>query len=54
VSVPANAPQGTPLSAAAALDASGGVVAQVARDVGVARTTLSSRMDALGLRDPKR
>ncbi|HEX8793597.1 MAG TPA: sigma 54-interacting transcriptional regulator [Polyangiaceae bacterium] len=37
-----------------ALDASGGVVAQVARDIGIARTTLSSRMDALGLRDPKR
>jgi DNA-binding NtrC family response regulator len=37
-----------------ALDASGGVVAQVARDVGIARTTLSSRMDALGLREPKR
>jgi len=37
-----------------ALEASGGVVAQVARDIGIARTTLSSRMDALGLRPPKR
>ncbi|HUP09243.1 MAG TPA: sigma 54-interacting transcriptional regulator, partial [Caldimonas sp.] len=37
-----------------ALDASGGVVAQVARDIGIARTTLSSRMDVLGLREPKR
>jgi hypothetical protein len=37
-----------------ALDASGGVVAQVGRDIGIERTTLSSRMDGLGLREPKR
>ena len=33
-----------------ALAQSGGVVAQAARDLGIARTTLSSRLDALGIR----
>jgi sigma-54 specific flagellar transcriptional regulator A len=33
-----------------ALDESGGVVAHAARVLGVARTTLASRIDALGLR----
>ncbi|HEY1697809.1 MAG TPA: sigma 54-interacting transcriptional regulator [Polyangiaceae bacterium] len=37
-----------------ALSESGGVVAQAARDLGIARTTLSSRIDALGIREPKR
>jgi DNA-binding NtrC family response regulator len=36
-----------------ALSQSGGVVAQAARELGIARTTLSSRIDALGLRQPK-
>jgi sigma-54 specific flagellar transcriptional regulator A len=36
-----------------ALDASGGVVAHAARDLGVARTTLASRLEAVGLRAPK-
>ncbi len=35
---------------ARALKASGGVVAQAARELGIARTTLSSRIDALGIR----
>jgi transcriptional regulator with GAF, ATPase, and Fis domain len=37
-----------------ALAKSGGVVAQAARELGIARTTLSSRIDALGIRTPKR
>ena len=37
-----------------ALSQSGGVVAQAARELGIARTTLSSRIDALGIREPKR
>jgi transcriptional regulator with GAF, ATPase, and Fis domain len=37
-----------------ALSQSGGVVAQAARELGIARTTLSSRIDALGVREPKR
>jgi transcriptional regulator with GAF, ATPase, and Fis domain len=37
-----------------ALAESGGVVAQAARQLGIARTTLSSRIDALGIREPKR
>ncbi len=37
-----------------ALADAGGVVAQAARELGIARTTLSSRLDALGLREPKR
>ena len=36
-----------------ALNESGGVVAHVARELGVARTTLASRLDALGLRPSK-
>lgn len=36
-----------------ALSRSQGVVAQVAREIGIARTTLSSRIDALGLRPAK-
>ena len=36
-----------------ALDQSAGVIAQAARELGIARTTLSSRMDALGLRGAK-
>jgi transcriptional regulator with GAF, ATPase, and Fis domain len=36
-----------------ALNAARGVVAQTARDLGIARTTLSSRLDALGLRAPR-
>jgi DNA-binding NtrC family response regulator len=37
-----------------ALAKSGGVVAQAARELGIARTTLSSRIDALGMRAPRR
>jgi transcriptional regulator with GAF, ATPase, and Fis domain len=37
-----------------ALSESNGVVAQAARELGIARTTLSSRIDALGIREPKR
>lgn len=37
-----------------ALNATRGVVAQAARDLGIARTTLSSRLDALGLRARER
>jgi sigma-54 specific flagellar transcriptional regulator A len=37
-----------------ALAKSGGVVAQAARELGIARTTLSSRIDALGIRAPRR
>ena len=37
-----------------ALAQSGGVVAQAARELGIARTTLSSRIDTLGIREPKR
>ncbi len=37
-----------------ALSQSSGVVAQAARELGIARTTLSSRIDALGIREPKR
>jgi transcriptional regulator with GAF, ATPase, and Fis domain len=37
----------------AALNETGGVVAHVARELGIARTTLVSRLDALGLRAPK-
>jgi transcriptional regulator with GAF, ATPase, and Fis domain len=29
-------------------------VAQAARELGIARTTLSSRIDTLGIREPKR
>lgn len=36
-----------------ALDGAKGVVAATARELGIARTTLSSRLDALGLRAPK-
>jgi transcriptional regulator with GAF, ATPase, and Fis domain len=36
-----------------ALKASGGIVAQAARDLGIARTTLSSRIDTLGIRAPR-
>lgn len=38
----------------AALNRCGGVVSQVARELGVARTTLISRMDALGIRAAKK
>lgn len=37
----------------AALTMSGGVVAKAAREVGIARTTLASRLDALGIRSPR-
>jgi transcriptional regulator with GAF, ATPase, and Fis domain len=37
-----------------ALAKSDGVVAQAARELGIARTTLSSRIDALGIRAPRR
>ncbi|HXX69445.1 MAG TPA: sigma 54-interacting transcriptional regulator [Polyangiaceae bacterium] len=37
-----------------ALTQSGGVVAQAARELGIARTTLSSRIDALGMRVARR
>jgi transcriptional regulator with GAF, ATPase, and Fis domain len=37
-----------------ALADSGGVVAQAARELGIARTTLSHRIDALGIRAPRR
>jgi transcriptional regulator with GAF, ATPase, and Fis domain len=37
-----------------ALAQSGGVVAQAARELGIARTTLSSRIDVLGIRTPRR
>jgi DNA-binding NtrC family response regulator len=37
-----------------ALTQSAGVVAQAARELGIARTTLSSRIDVLGIRTPKR
>jgi transcriptional regulator with GAF, ATPase, and Fis domain len=37
-----------------ALAKAGGVVAHAARELGIARTTLSSRIDALGIRTPKR
>ena len=37
-----------------ALADANGVVAQAARDLGIARTTLSHRLDALGIRAPKR
>lgn len=36
-----------------ALNATNGVVSQMARDLGIARTTLASRLDALGLRGSK-
>jgi len=36
-----------------ALTSSGGVVAKAAREVGIARTTFSSRLDALGIRQPR-
>jgi DNA-binding NtrC family response regulator len=36
-----------------ALDRARGVVAHAARDLGIARTTLSHRLDAVGLRSPK-
>jgi transcriptional regulator with GAF, ATPase, and Fis domain len=36
-----------------ALKTSGGVVAHAARELGIARTTLSSRIDALGIRAPR-
>lgn len=36
-----------------ALNAANGVVSQMARDLGIARTTLASRLDALGLRGAK-
>jgi transcriptional regulator with GAF, ATPase, and Fis domain len=36
-----------------ALAESGGVVAKAARELGIARTTLSSRIDVLGIRAPK-
>jgi len=36
-----------------AVDASNGVVAYAARDLGVARTTLAGRLAALGLREPR-
>jgi transcriptional regulator with GAF, ATPase, and Fis domain len=37
-----------------ALKKAGGVVAHAARDLGIARTTLSSRLEALGVRSPRR
>src|SRR5258708_38408755 len=37
-----------------ALKKAGGVVAHAARDLGIARTTLSSRLEALGIRSPRR
>ncbi len=37
-----------------ALARAGGVVAQAARDLGIARTTLSSRIDVLGVRAPRK
>jgi transcriptional regulator with GAF, ATPase, and Fis domain len=37
-----------------ALADANGVVAQAARDLGIARTTLAHRLDALGIRAPKR
>jgi DNA-binding NtrC family response regulator len=37
-----------------ALEQAGGVVAAAARELGIARTTLSSRIDALGIRVPRR
>jgi transcriptional regulator with GAF, ATPase, and Fis domain len=37
-----------------ALAHSGGVVAQAARELGIARTTLSSRIDVLGVRGARR
>jgi DNA-binding NtrC family response regulator len=37
-----------------ALTQSGGVVAQAARELGIARTTLSSRIDVLGIRTARR
>jgi transcriptional regulator with GAF, ATPase, and Fis domain len=37
-----------------ALEQAGGVVAAAARELGIARTTLSSRIDALGIRTPRR
>jgi transcriptional regulator with GAF, ATPase, and Fis domain len=37
-----------------ALKKAGGVVAQAARELGIARTTLSSRVDALGMRAPRK
>jgi transcriptional regulator with GAF, ATPase, and Fis domain len=37
-----------------ALEEAGGVVAAAARELGIARTTLSSRIDALGIRAPRR
>ena len=37
-----------------ALRLSGGVVAQAARVLGVARTTLASRVEALGMRPPRK
>ena len=36
------------------LDRCGGVVAQAARELGIARTTLLGRMDSLGIRSPKK
>jgi transcriptional regulator of acetoin/glycerol metabolism len=36
-----------------ALNAANGVVSQMARGLGIARTTLTSRLDALGLRASK-
>lgn len=33
-----------------ALNEAGGVVSQMARDLGIARTTLASRLDAFGIR----
>jgi DNA-binding NtrC family response regulator len=39
---------------ARALESAGGVVAHAARALGIARTTLASRIDALGTRPPKR
>jgi transcriptional regulator with GAF, ATPase, and Fis domain len=36
-----------------ALDAANGVVSRMARDLGIARTTLASRLGALGIRAPK-
>lgn len=37
----------------ASLDAAEGVVSRAARDLGIARTTLSSRLSAFGIRTPK-
>jgi DNA-binding NtrC family response regulator len=37
-----------------ALRVSGGVVAQAARALGIARTTLASRIEALGMRGPRK